>query len=188
MRMSAMNIRRLLPWTVLAGLRRSPAAAFAGGGARHEPSAPIPGIPPAGRPAEPGRRRTPRPCTGSTGGAALRGRLRPFLPGGAGRRPPGAGRSHAHRHEPHQPRDRVPGRRGRGSSATSSTRRARHSARRSAASPRRSGRRPSGRRRGGRGSGSAVTTWPGADGTGPRRRADWGMVYVQRARTGDPTW
>lgn len=26
-----------------------------------------------------------------------------------------------------------------------------------------------------------VTTWPGADDTGPRRRADWGMVYVNDA-------
>jgi predicted AlkP superfamily pyrophosphatase or phosphodiesterase len=26
-----------------------------------------------------------------------------------------------------------------------------------------------------------VTTWPGADDTGPRRRADWGMVYVNAA-------
>ncbi len=26
-----------------------------------------------------------------------------------------------------------------------------------------------------------VTTWPGADDTGPRRRADWGMVYVNGA-------
>jgi predicted AlkP superfamily pyrophosphatase or phosphodiesterase len=26
-----------------------------------------------------------------------------------------------------------------------------------------------------------VTTWPGADDTGPRRRADWGMIYVNNA-------
>ncbi|HKV07519.1 MAG TPA: alkaline phosphatase family protein [Thermoanaerobaculia bacterium] len=26
-----------------------------------------------------------------------------------------------------------------------------------------------------------VTTWPGADDTGPRRRADWGMIYVNDA-------
>ena len=35
-----------------------------------------------------------------------------------------------------------------------------------------------------------VTTWPGADDTGPRRRADWGMVYVNDAdrRSDLVTW
>ena len=109
---------------------------------------------------------------------AHRRRFLPLLPGRPGGRPPDPGQSRPHLAEPHQPGDRLPRRADgdrqqpssippgspfletvSGFAAPIDTETLWEAARR-------------------QGKRAGVISWPGADDTGPRRRADWGMTYT----------